>query len=57
MLQKRFVGNRDVFLSIKIVPGDGHCIGNCFSKFWGKATSEVLNKLWQEFHINEEEYI
>ena len=25
-LKERFVGNRDVFFSIKSVPGDGHCL-------------------------------
>ena len=56
-LEERVVADRDVFFSIKSVPGDGHCIVNCFSTFLGKATSEVLNELWQEFHNNIEEYI
>ena len=25
-LKERFVANRDVFFSIKSVPGDGHCL-------------------------------
>ena len=56
-LEESVVAKRDVFFSIKSVPGDGHCIVNCFSTFFGKATSEVLNELWQEFHNNVEEYI
>ena len=32
--------------------GDGHCIVNCFSIFFGKATSDVLNELWQVFLNN-----
>ena len=46
-LEEIFVANRDVFLSTKRVPGDGHCIVNCFSTFLGKVSSEVLNELWQ----------
>ena len=56
-LEESVVANRDVFFSRKSVPGDGHCIVNCFSTFFGKATSEVLNVLWQEFHNNVEEYM
>ena len=56
-LEESFVANRDVFVSIKSVPADGHCIVNCFSTFLGKATSKVLNEFWQEFHINVEEYM
>ena len=42
-LDESLVANKDVFFSIKSVPGDGHCIVNWFSTFFGKATSEVLN--------------
>ena len=56
-LEESVVANRDVFFSIKNVPVDGHCIVNCFLTFFGKATSEVLNELWQEFHNNVEEYM
>ena len=56
-LEESVVANRDVFFSIKSVAGEGHCIVNCFSTFFGKATSAVLNELWQEFHINVEEYM
>ena len=56
-LEESVVANRDAFFSIKSVPGDGHCIVNCFSTFFGKVISEVLNELWQEFHNNVEEYM
>ena len=56
-LEESVVANRDVFFSIKSVAGEGHCIVNCFSTFFRKATSAVLNELWQEFHINVEEYM
>ena len=56
-LEESVVANRDVFFSIKSVAGEGHCIVNCFSTFFGKATSAVLNELWQEFHNNVEEYM
>ena len=56
-LEEIAVANRDVFFSIKSVPGDGHSIVNCFSTFFGKATSEVLNELWQEFDNNVEEHM
>ena len=42
-LEESAVTYKDVFFSIKSVPGDGHCIVNWFSTFFGKATSEVLN--------------
>ena len=35
-LEESFEENRDAFFSIKSVPGDGHCIVNCFSTFLGK---------------------
>ena len=56
-LEESVVANRDVFFSIKSVAGEGHCIVNCFSTFFGKAASAVLNELWQEFHNNIEEYM
>ena len=56
-LEESVVANRDAFFSIKSVPGDGHCIVNCFSTFFGKVISEVLNELWQGFHNNVEEYM
>ena len=56
-LEQSAVANRDVFLSIKSVPGDGHCIVNCFLTFLRKATSEVLKELSQEFYNNVEEYM
>ena len=51
-LEESDVANRDLFFSIKSVPRDGHCIVNCFLIFLAKATSEVLNDLWQELHNN-----
>ena len=51
-LEESVVANRDVFFSIKSVRGDGHCTVNCFSTFFGKATSKVPNELWQQFHNN-----
>ena len=56
-LEQSAVANRDVFFSIKSVPGDGHCLVNCFLTFLRKATSEVLKELSQEFHNNVEEYM
>ena len=56
-LEESVIANRDAYFSIKSVPGDGHCIVNYFSTFFGKATSKVLNELWQEFHNNIEEYM
>ena len=56
-LEESVVANRDAYFSTKSVPGDGHCIVNYFSTFFGKATSKVLNELWQEFHNNIEEYM
>ena len=52
-LEESVVANRDAFFSIKSVPGDGHCIVNCFLTFLGKGTSEILNEL----HNNVEEYM
>ena len=34
-----------------------NCTVNCFSTSFGKATSKVLNELWQQFHNNVEEYM
>ena len=56
-LEESVMANTGGFFGIKSVPGDGHRIVNCFSTFFGKATSEVLNELWQEFHNNVEEYM
>ena len=56
-LEESVLANRDAFFSIKSVLGDWHCIVNCFSTFFEKATSEVLDELWQEFHNNIEEYM
>ena len=56
-LEESVVANGDAFFSVKGVPGDGHCIVNCFSTFFGKVTSEDLNEIWQEFHNNIEEYM
>ena len=57
-LGESVVANRDVFFSIKSVPGDGHSIVNCFSTFFRKATSEVLNELRRnlEEYMKFEEY-
>ena len=54
--RERFASNRHVFFSIKGILGDGHCIVNYFATFLGKATSEALNELWQEFCNNLEKY-
>ena len=48
-LEESAVANRDVFFTIKSVPGDEHWIVNCFSTF--------LNELPQEFDNNVEEYM
>ena len=56
-LEESVVTNRDAFFSIKSVPGDGHCIVDCFSTCFGKVTSEILNELWQEFHNNVQEFM
>ena len=56
-LEESFVAKKDVFFIIKSVPGDGHRIVNCFSTLLGRATSEVLNELWQDFLDNVEKYM
>ena len=55
-LEQSAVANRDVFFSIKSVPGDGHCLVNCFLTFLRKATSKT-KRTSQEFHNNVEEYM
>ena len=37
---------------VKTIPGDSHCIANCFSMFFGKDSSEILSLLWNEFQEN-----
>ena len=39
----------NVNFTVKTIPGDGHCIVNCFSMFFGKGSSEILSLLWNEF--------
>ena len=42
----------NVNFTVKTIPGDGHCIVNCFSMFFGKDSSEILSLLWNEFQEN-----
>ena len=44
--------DENVHFTIKTIPGDGHCIVNCFSIFFGKDSSEILSLLWNEFQEN-----
>ena len=39
----------NVNFTVKTIPGDGHCIVNCFSMFFGKDSSEILSLPWDEF--------
>ena len=50
-LEESVVANSDAFFGIKSVPGNGHCIVNCFSTFFGKAISEVLMNFSKSFTI------
>lgn len=47
----------DVSFTVKTITGDGHCIINCFSSFFKKESSEVLNLLWNEFQIHLDTYM
>ena len=42
----------NVNFTVKTIPGDGHCIVNCFSMFFGKDSSEILSLLWNKFQEN-----
>ena len=42
----------NVTFIVKTIPGDSHCIANCFSMFFGKDSSEILSLLWNEFQEN-----
>ena len=42
---------------MKTIPGDGHCILNCFSMFFGKDSFEIFSLLWNEFQENIHLYI
>ena len=42
----------NVNFTVKTIPGEGHCIVNCFSMFFGKDSSEILSLLWNEFQEN-----
>ena len=43
-------------LELVIVPGDGHCIAHCFSKYFNQPLKEVLKLLKNEFCHNIEHY-
>ena len=47
----------NVNFTVKTIPGDGHCIVNCFSMFFGKDSSEILSLLWNEFQENSHLYM
>ena len=38
------------------IPGDGHCIANCFTVHFKENLDKVLDKLDTEFRLNLEEY-
>ena len=42
----------NINFTVKTIPGDGHCIVNCFSVFFGKDSSEILSLLLNEFQKN-----
>ena len=42
----------NVNFTVKTIPGDGHCMVNCFSMFFGKDSSEILSLLWNKFQEN-----
>ena len=47
----------NVSFTVKTIPGDGHCIVNCFSTFFGKDSSKILSLLWNEFQENIQLYV
>ena len=40
----------------KSIPGDGHCIANCFAVHFEETRDRVLDKLDTEFGINLQKY-
>ena len=40
----------------KLVPGDGHCIANCFAAHFEENLDKTLDKLDTEFGINLQKY-
>ena len=42
----------NVNFTVKPIPGDGHCIVNCFSMFFGKDSSGILSLLRNGFQVN-----
>ena len=42
----------NVNFTVKTILGDGHCIANCFSMFFGKDSCEILSLLWNKFQEN-----
>ena len=42
----------NVNFTVKPIPGDGHCIANCFSMFFGKDSSGILSLLRNGFQVN-----
>ena len=40
----------------KLIPGDGHCIANCFEVQFEENLDKVLDKLDTEFCINLQKY-
>ena len=49
--------NNNVSFIVKTIPGDDHCIVNCFSTFFGKDSSKILSLLWNEFQENIQLYM
>ena len=47
----------NVNFTVKTIPGEGHCIVNCFSMFFGKDSSEILSLLWNKFQENTHLYM
>ena len=41
---------KNVNFTVKTIPGDVHCIVNCFSIFFGKDSSGILSLLWSKFY-------
>ena len=55
-LPKRYKLEPEEILHRKLIPGDGHCIANCFAVYFEETLDKVVDKLNTEFGINLQKY-
>ena len=53
---KRYKSEPEENVHRKSIPGNGHCIGNCFAVHFEENLDKVLDKLDTEFAINVQKY-